>query len=299
MNQQSPATSPDILLFGATGQVGWELERALAPLGDLATPDREMVDLTDLDGLAAYVRDQNPDLLVNAAAYTDVDGAESDESRAFRLNAEAPRVIAEASRELGIPLIHYSTDYVFDGELDRPYREDDQTNPLGVYGRSKLAGERAVAKQAGRWLIFRTSWVYGRRRSNFLETMLGLADEHHELRVVDDEIGAPTWCRDIAEATAQALVVWRQQSYPRKLSGRYHLTASGSTSWCEFARRIFETWPTVDADGIEVEPIPSEEYPTVAPRPANSVLSNDRVEETFRLRLPDWAASLDKVVDRS
>ena len=297
MHEQPDNPRPDILLLGGTGQIGWELCRTLAPIGNLVAPGRDQLDLDQPAQIPSFVDRIDPDLIVNAAAFTDVDGAEEQTSAARRLNAEVPDQLARAAAGRDIPLVHYSTDYVFDGRADRPYREDDPTNPLGVYGETKLDGERAVADAADRWLTLRTSWVYSLRRSNFLKTMLRLAETHRQLQVVVDEIGAPTGARAIAEATAQAVAIWQTRGWTADLSGLYHLTADGSTSWHGFAEAIFELAPEVDAETIEVQPIASADYPTAAERPAYSVLSGAKLFETFYLQLPDWRDSLERLFE--
>lgn len=264
--------------------VGWELEHSLAPLGELRAYDRAGLDLAQPDAIVARVREAKPQLIVNAAAYTAVDRAESEPELAMQVNGTAPGILAEEAKRAGALLVHYSTDYVFDGRKDGPYVEDDAPNPLGVYGRTKLAGERAIQASGCRHLILRTSWVYGLRGKNFLLTMLRLAQERPELRVVDDQFGAPTWCRHIATATAHLA----ESACAADDGGLYHMTAAGSTSWCGFAREILA------ARGIAtpVVPIATREYPTPARRPANSVLSSARLAARYGLRLPDWPVSL-------
>lgn len=281
-------------MLGGNGQVGWELARALAPLGELAVATRAgegglRVDLARPDTLARAFDAVRPRLVVNAAAYTAVDKAESEPDVAEAVNALAPGVIGELAARRGAAVVHYSTDYVFDGELDRPYREEDATAPAGVYGRTKLRGEQALLDATADALIFRTAWVYGRHGHNFLRTMLRLFRERDELRVVDDQIGSPTWSRMIAEATAQ--IIARLEGEPARigeLGGIYHLTAAGRTSWHGFAAAILE------GSGLDCRllPISTREYPTPARRPAWSVLDNSKLFETFGLRLPDWDLSL-------
>ena len=223
-----------ILLTGRNGQVGWELERTLAPLGEVLAFDRKGFDLAEPDEICHSLRELKPDIIVNAAAYTAVDRAEAESDMAMAINATAPGIMAEEARRLGALLVHYSTDYVFDGAKSAPYTEEDATGPVNTYGRSKLAGERAIWESGCRHLIFRTSWVYGTRGGNFLRTILRLAAERDELRVVDDQIGAPTWCRMIAEASSLAL------ARPDVPVGLYHLAGSGETSWFGFARAILK-----------------------------------------------------------
>jgi dTDP-4-dehydrorhamnose reductase len=274
-----------ILLLGRNGQVGWELERALAPLGEITALGRAELDLADVPRLAATVRTLQPGVIVNAAAYTAVDKAESDRDAAFAVNATAPRVLGEEAKRIRALLVHYSTDYVFDGAKGAPYVEDDATHPLNVYGASKLAGEEAIRKSACRHLILRTSWVYGPRGANFMLTMLRLAKERPELRVVDDQLGAPTSSKSIADATATVLA--RALESPR-LGGLYHLAAAGETSWCGFAREILAQAGLA----TPVVPIPTEQYPTPARRPRDSRLDCARLRETFGVTLARWEEAL-------
>ncbi len=280
-----------ILLTGKSGQVGWELQRTLATLGKVVAVDVGELDLAKPEAIREVVRAIRPDIIVNPAAYTAVDKAESEPALAHSINAEAPRVFAEEAKLLGAWMVHYSTDYVFDGAKTDAYLETDIPNPQSVYGKTKLAGEEAVRAAGGKHLILRTSWVYGSRGHNFMLTMLRLAKERKELRVVDDQIGAPTWCRSLAEITAQILAQLHMPGRDEgEVSGTYHLTSSGSVSWCGFTREILarsglETLPNLVA-------IPSHEYPTPATRPKNSVLSNEKLNRTFGLAAGDWEANL-------
>jgi dTDP-4-dehydrorhamnose reductase len=286
-----------ILLTGKNGQVGWELRRTLMPLGEIVATDREEMDLTDPVAVRRLIREVKPHILVNPGAYTAVDRAESEPELAMKINAQAPGVMAEEAARLGALLVHYSTDYVFDGRKEQPYAEEDAPNPLNVYGRSKLAGEEAIRASGALHLILRTSWVYGLRGKNFLLTVLRLAREREELRIVADQFGAPTWSRLIAEATA--LMIARSTAdglfAPGERSGIYHLSCNGQASWHEFARTIREN---AIAAGLlpencaRIEAIPSSDYPTPARRPAYSVLANDKLRSTFGLRLPDWREAL-------
>ncbi|WP_199189550.1 dTDP-4-dehydrorhamnose reductase [Trinickia dabaoshanensis] len=292
-----------ILLTGAGGQVGFELARSLQGLGRVVACDRAALDLSDLARVREAVRGIRPALVVNAAAYTAVDRAETDAEAAMLINGAAPGVLAEEAARIGAPLVHYSTDYVFDGRGNAAYTEEDEPNPQNEYGRSKLAGERAVAAAGGAHLIFRTSWVYGMRGKNFLLTMLRLGAEREALNVVNDQIGAPTWSNTIAVMTANILAQAigagatdraRCDEWWRERSGVYHLTASGQTSWHGFAEAIFEvsalgTKPTVHA-------IPTSAYPTPAKRPSNSRLSNDKLARAFGLCPPDWREALNLCV---
>ena len=285
-----------ILITGANGQVGFELTRSLQGLGTLVALDRSRLDLADLDQVRAVVRQIKPTLIVNAAAYTAVDRAESESELAMLVNGQAPGVLAEEAKRLGAAMIHYSTDYVFDGTKSCPYVEEDMVNPQNAYGRSKLAGERAVAEVGGAHLTLRTSWVYGRRGGNFLLTMLRLAAERPELRIVADQYGAHTWCASIAALTAH--VVAQARAVPVRdtadwwtdKSGTYHMTASGSTSWFGFAEAIFEL-AALELKP-KVVPIAASDYPLPAKRPANSRLLNDKLASAFGLKSPDWRDAL-------
>lgn len=284
----------NILLTGVNGQVGWELARALAPLGRVAGFTSRDLDLADPAAIRARVAEIKPRLIVNPAAYTAVDKAESEPDRVRAVNAIAPGVLAEAARKCGAILVHYSTDYVFDGTKDGPYLEDDPTGPLNVYGATKLEGEEAIRASGARHLIFRTSWVYGRRGVNFLLTMQRLMKERPELRIVADQHGAPTWCRTIADATAQALAQYlspaRGADRPEPW-GTYHLSTGGATTWHGFAQAIAELTPLERRPALI--PIPSAEYPTPARRPANSRLDNGKLARVFGLRPPDWREALE------
>jgi len=283
-----------ILVPGKTGQVGWELQSALAPLGAVIALDRSGMDLASPGSIRRAIRDAKPQVIINAAAYNNVDKAESEPELAMQVNGVAPGIMAEEAKRLGAILVHYSTDYVFDGELDRPYVEDDPTNPLSAYGRGKLAGEQAIRESSATHLIFRTSWVYAARGHNFLRTILKLARERTELRIVDDQIGAPTWARAIAEITAQVLATNSGNlDKLREKSGRYHLTAAGATSWFGFAGAILaEAKGTLGKDLPRLIPIPTSEYPLPARRPANSRLDNSKLVQTFGLTPPSWEAML-------
>jgi dTDP-4-dehydrorhamnose reductase len=285
------AERPVILVTGRDGQVGFELARALAPLGEVRAVDVADVDLRDAGAARDLVRDVRPSIVVNPAAYTAVDKAESDADVARAVNAVAPGILAEEAARLGAPFIHYSTDYVFDGEKRAPYTEEDTPNPTGAYGRTKLAGEEAVRCAGGRHVILRLAWVYGTRGQNFLLTMLRLGRERRALRVVDDQIGAPTWCRMIAEATAP---LCRDLLAGAGLaSGVYHLPAGGSTSWFGFAKEIFDRAKELLPGGPpSLEPIPTEAYPTPARRPAYSVLSGAKIAAAAGIALPHWREQL-------
>jgi dTDP-4-dehydrorhamnose reductase len=285
-----------ILLTGRDGQVGFELARRLAPLGDLMAFDRAGLDLADPDALVAACRLVRPALIVNAAAYTAVDRAQTERETAHAVNGRAPGILAEEARRLGAVLVHYSTDYVFDGRKRAPYVETDRTAPLNEYGRSKLAGEAAITASGCKHLVLRTSWVYGPRGRNFLLTMLALAAARDEVRVVADQRGAPTSSVFLAEATARAIAAIPEQGVP---SGVYHLSASGETTWSGFARAIFAR--AAARPGFRaprVVPIPSSEYPTPAPRPAYSVLSHRKFAAAFGFAPTRWQAQLDECMAR-
>jgi dTDP-4-dehydrorhamnose reductase len=278
-------TRPVILLTGAAGQLGTELSRVLPAHGELVAVERAALDLADADAIAATVRRVSPQIIVNAAGYTAVDRAESEPAVADAINARAPGILAEEAKRLGALLIHYSTDYVFDGSSTRPYREDERPNPLNVYGRSKLAGERAIAAAGCAHLILRTSWIYGWHGQNFLLTMKRLAATRDELRIVADQFGVPNWSRALADATARLLS--HGAAALSSKSGIYHLSGRGRASWFDFARAIFD-----DADLPRVVPITTPEYPTLARRPAFAVLDTGKLENAFGIALPDWRQTL-------
>lgn len=295
-----------ILITGATGQIGWQLQRTLAPLGDVSACTRSELDFTKPEAAAVFIRDHKPDVVVNAAAYTAVDRAESELAEAHTINAETPgRIAGELARTGGL-LIQYSTDYVFDGRQTGPYDEDDSTAPLNVYGQTKLAGEQAIAATGCPHIILRTTWVYDIRGKNFLRTVLRLAREREELTMVADQHGAPTWARTIAEATAQIVArsAQKRDTSSWGYSGIFHLTSAGETTWAGFAQQILEEyealaeWPADTGEwgsplmAKRVVPVTTDQFPTPARRPGNSVLSNRKLEATFGLRLPDWRDSL-------
>ena len=285
-----------VLVTGCRGQVGSEVVRALDGIAHVVPHDRATLDLEDAAAVARGVRDARPDVIVNAAAYTAVDQAESDEARAHAVNAVAPGVMAEEARKLGALLLHFSTDYVFDGTKPVPYVEDDPPAPLGAYGRTKLAGERAIAAAGGDHAILRTSWVYGPHGRNFMLTMLKLAATREELRIVDDQHGAPTSSLQLARLTRSLLAPEGRLDRAsldrvRSRSGLYHATAAGTTTWFGFAQAIFASAPP-GVPRPRLTPIPTKDYPTPARRPANSVLSNERLARAFGVRMDDWRAGL-------
>ncbi len=290
-----------ILLFGKAGQVGWELQRSLAPLGTLVALDARSPelcgDLTDLPGLARTVAQVAPDVIVNAAAHTAVDRAESEPDLARAVNALGPGALAEAAQRGGALMVHFSTDYVFDGSGDRPWTEDDAPAPLNVYGRTKLEGEQLVARNSPRHLIFRTSWVYSTRGANFPKTMLRLAREREQLDVIDDQVGAPTGADLVADVTAHAM---RSVMGNPALAGLYHLVAAGETSWNGYARFVLrqaqQAAVALKAGPDAVRPVPSSAFPTAARRPHNSRLDASLLQRRFGLQLPHWQAGVARML---
>ncbi|UTW09635.1 dTDP-4-dehydrorhamnose reductase [Pseudomonas benzenivorans] len=279
-----------ILLLGQHGQVSQELQLCLAGQAELVVRGRDQLDLGQPEQIRQLVRALRPELIINAAAHTAVDQAESEPELAFAINAMAPEVLAQEAAALDVPLIHYSTDYVFDGDKPTPYIEADEPNPLGVYGRSKLAGEQAIQAVGGAHLILRTSWVYSLHGRNFLLTMQRLLQERDALKVVADQIGAPTWAGSIAAATAELIGHWRSgQAGPW---GTYHLTGQGETSWFGFASAIAEQLRTQGKATAQLEAIPSSAYPTPAQRPLNSRLDCSRLQRDWHIQLPDWHDAL-------
>lgn len=282
-----------ILLLGKNGQVGSELRSTLASLGELTAWDRSELDLSNPDSIREKIRVLRPNIIVNAVAYTAVDKAESESDLAMAVNGTAPGILAEEAARLDALLVHYSTDYVFDGSKSSPYTEQDATNPLNVYGRSKLAGEQAICAQASRFLIFRTTWVYDAHGKNFLSTIKRAGTQRSELTIVDDQIGAPTWSREIAKATMQIIEHYLERTNQKQCNGIYHLTAQGQTSWFGFAQTAAEQGLFADLDHPPaLRAIPSKEYPTPAKRPMYSVLSNAKLLKQFGVQLPDWKESL-------
>ncbi len=287
-----------LLLFGADGQVGWELRRSLSLLGEVIPVSRAWVDLRDAQGIRAIANEIRPAALINAAAYTAVDKAESEPNLARAINAQAPAIMAEAARALDIPLVHYSTDYVYDGRKSGAYVEGDAAAPLSVYGVTKLAGDEAVADSGCRHLILRTTWVYAARGHNFIKTILRLAGERDVLRIVADQVGAPTSAELIADVTATAL---HKMLMGQHEGGLYHCAAAGSISWHGYARYIVEQAMAqgreLKASPEAIEPIPTSDYPVPAARPANSVLDCRRLENDFNLTLPDWRVHVARTIE--
>jgi dTDP-4-dehydrorhamnose reductase len=289
-----------ILIFGRVGQVGWELRHKLACLGEIVSVEYPEVDFTKPDSLRAVVQAERPGVIVNAAAYTAVDKAETERELAMAINGTAPGVLAEEARKLGSLLVHYSTDYVFNGSGTRPWIETDTPAPLNVYGATKLAGDEAIQASGCEHLIFRTSWVYGARGNNFLLTMLKLAKERSELSIVDDQVGAPTSSECIAQATADVLaqVLTPTGNGINGRSGVYHLSNSGETSWFGFARSLLtKANATMGVRLPVLNPIATSDFPRPAPRPGNSRLCGQKLEDVFRERLPHWETGLELVLE--
>ena len=291
-----------VLLLGKNGQVGWELQRSLALLGDLVALDSRSpapwsADLSKPESLAATVRGVAPQIIVNAAAYTAVDKAEAEPDLARRINATAPGVLAREAAACGAWLVHYSTDYVFDGSGSTPWVEDSPTGPLSVYGRTKLEGEQLIRESGCQHLIFRTSWVFAARGGNFPKTMLRLAKERSRLTVIDDQIGAPTGADVLADLTAHAL---RTALRDRQVAGTYHAVAAGETSWHGYAQHVIAfaraVGQDIKVDADAIEPVPTSAFPTPARRPGNSRLSTEKLRKTFGVTLPDWQTGVDRML---
>jgi dTDP-4-dehydrorhamnose reductase len=287
---------PGLLLLGKFGQLGWELQRSLAPLGNILALDYPEINLVQYDSLDDVLREAHPDVIINATAYTAVDQAEKEAETAMAINAHAPQIMAEWALANGAALIHYSTDYVFDGKRGRPYFETDKPNPLGMYGESKLAGEMAIEDVGCAHLIFRTSWVYSIRRDSFVTKVLSWARKQSELRIVDDQVSNPTWCRMLAEATALLLAKAGKDSHGwiNERRGLYHLAGDGHTSRLGWARMILKFDPHRDQQIVQdLQPAKTSDYPTPAQRPLFSALNCDKFSDTFSLRLPDWQEALE------
>ncbi len=284
-----------ILLIGKNGQLGWELNRTLFTLGEITVVDYPEIDLADVRSISTLIGEVKPCVIVNAAAYTNVDKAESEPELARLVNAAAPGVMAEAARKSGAALIHYSTDFVFDGKKGSPYIESDAPNPINVYGETKLAGERAVQQAGGAYLVFRTSWVYSMRQGGFVTKVLQWARQQDTLRIVDDQVGSPTWARLLAEATAQVIAQGRGDpvEYIREKAGLYHLAGAGSASRYEWARAILELDPHKEEHKVKaLLPAKTAEFPSAAKRPSQTGLSNDRLKMTFMLQPLSWETNL-------
>ena len=303
-SQVSPFSSqmlPRLLITGCNGQLGFELQRALAPLGEVVAFARADCDLSNPDSIRAAVRAAKPDVIFNAGAYTAVDKAESEPDLAHAINAVAPGIIGEEAARMGALVIHYSTDYVFDGTKPEAYLENDTPNPLGGYGITKLGGEYALAASGAMHLIFRTSWVYGLNGKNFIKTILRLASERSELKIVADQFGAPTGAALLADVSAHVAARYLREGADSFPFGLYHLVASGETSWHELARHVVAKATAADwkllATPDRILPITTSQYPTPAARPANSRLNTSKFSEAFGLQLPDWRNGVDQVMD--
>ena len=288
-----------ILLTGKTGQIGEELNNIVGDLGNLITVDKEQLDLSKPNSIEPVILDIKPDIIINPAAYTAVDKAEKEPDLAMTVNAIAPGLLAKAARKVGAGLIHYSTDYVFDGCSEIPYKEEDPPNPLNVYGKTKLAGEKALAEAGIPFLIIRTGWVYSLHGKNFLRTIKKLAEEKDIIQVIDDQIGAPTWARSVALKTHQILKQclnkkWLETKDP-SLSGIFHLTCQGKTSWHGFARKVLNI--SNASQNIKLIAIPTSDYPTPATRPSNSLLNNEKIQKVFGLDMPHWEDALKDCMD--
>ncbi len=286
-----------ILLTGKNGQVGWELNRSLSPLGTVFALGRNEMDLSKPETLGRVIQEIKPNIIINAAAYTAVDKAESEPELAMTVNGIAPKIIAQEAKKIGAGMIHYSTDYVFDGQATSPYNEENPTCPLSLYGESKLAGEKGVSQAGIPHIIFRTSWVYSLRGSNFLLTMQKLAQTRKQIKVVDDQKGAPTWSRAIAEGTVKILKPYLKEGYPLALpdSGVFHMSCGGETNWFIFAKKILELSDL--ANNAELIPIPTIEYPTPAARPQYSLLSNNKLKQVFHYEMPHWENALQECLN--
>ncbi|MGJ0577781.1 dTDP-4-dehydrorhamnose reductase [Xenorhabdus bovienii] len=289
-----------ILLFGKNGQVGWELQRALAPLGELIAletkSEKYHADFLEPEKLAATIQQINPDIIVNAAAYTAVDKAESDKETAQKINVDSVAILAKSAQNINAWLIHYSTDYVFNGKGENPWQENDIPAPLSVYGKTKLDGENVIINNCDKYLIFRTSWVYASKGSNFAKTMLNLGKKHNQLSIINDQFGSPTSAELLADCTAHAIRVAIKNPH---VAGLYHLTATGTTTWYEYAKLVFN-----EAQKYQIElsiqnviPISTAEYPLPAKRPHNSRLNTNKFEKTFKLKLPDWKQGVIRTVN--
>ena len=301
VNPAHSLKTPRFFITGANGQLGFELQRALAPLGEVAACGRDACDLSSPDSIRAAVRAAKPDVIFSAGAYTAVDKAESEPDLARAINATAPRILGEEAAKLGALVIHYSTDYVFDGTKPSAYREEDATNPLGVYGKTKLEGENALAASGADHLIFRTSWVFGAHGKNFIKTILRLASSRDELRIVADQFGAPTGAALLADTSTHIAARYLRDGRENFPFGLYHLTAGGETSWHSFAQHIVAKATAANtplqATPERILPIPAAEYPTPAARPENSRLDTAKFRTAFGLHLPDWTDGVDQVLD--
>ena len=289
-----------ILLFGKNGQVGWEINRSLQPLGEVVALGRDDADFSDPESLRYIINNIKPDVIVNAVAYTAVDKAENEEDLATTINGTAPGVLAEEASKINALLVHYSTDYIFDGTSNRPYLESDAPNPINAYGRSKLAGERAIQSSGCDFIILRTSWVYASRGSNFLQTIIRLAKEKNELNIIDDQIGTPTWARYIADSTSCLIskILNDQVSDNIEINEIFHLANEGQCSWYQFADEIVSRLKDFDQSiKTEVKPISSDQYASVADRPKYTVLCSDKIEREMLLQNIGWQSAVELCLD--
>lgn len=287
-----------ILLFGKVGQVGWELRRTLMPMGEVVCLGRPDVELSLADSIRDHIKAVKPDIIINACAYTAVDKSEKEFDLAKKINADAPGVMGEEAKKLGALLVHYSTDYVYDGTKRTPYVETDTPNPLGSYAKTKHLGDEAIRQTDCNHLIFRLCWVYGNRGSNFMLTMQRLARKREKIKVVADQIGCPTWSRAVAEVTAKAVFQVKNNADAERFSGTYHLCSSGQTSWHGFAKAIVDLMPPEERKCVKVEDINNSTYPTPTLRPYYTVMSTQKLQDTFGLKLPDWYEMLKHVVEK-
>ena len=286
---------PLIVVTGRKGQIGYELERVMSLLGNVIAIDMDVVDYTGPDMIVSFMREHKPDIVINTAAYTSVDKAEEDDSLAMKINGEAPGVIAGELKKTGGLMVHFSTDYAYDGKKLAPYHEEDSTNPLSVYAMTKLAGDKAVIDSGAKHLILRTSWIYGARGKNFLLTMLGLCQAGKELRVVNDQLGAPTWCRAVAEGVG--LILSQKAAYDAAYSGIYHMTCAGKVTWYEFAVKIAKYYEYKTKKRVSVFPVSTGEYPMKAKRPKYGVLDNRKLNSCFGVILPEWEVCFKQVME--
>ncbi|MFD0589828.1 dTDP-4-dehydrorhamnose reductase [Paenibacillus sp. GCM10027627] len=289
------------MLIGKNGQVGWELNKGLLLANELISVSREQLDLKDEQETRAFIRSVNPQLIINATAFNGVELAEKDSKEADWINGTIPGILAEEALNQKAAFIHFSTDYVFDGTKSSPYTEEDMPNPINAYGKSKLQGETNIKQVGGSYMIFRTSWAYGLRGKNFLLTILDLVRNHQEVKVVTDQRGAPTWCSDISNAILDILDLGKSDmnSFFKQHSGLYHLTSQGSTTWFEFAHTFIDLYMKHTGETIpQVIPISSKDYHAIAKRPQNSILSNQKINDTFNVHLNDWKYSLNQVISR-
>ena len=285
---------PLIVVTGCNGQIGYEITRIMTLLGDVMPVDMDELDLSRSEKVVSFMREHKPDIVINTAGYTSVDTAESNENAAMQVNAVVPGIIAEELKKTGGLIVHFSTDFAYDGTKTAPYHENDRVNPLSVYAKTKLAGDAAIIESGAKHLIFRTSWIYGARGRNFLLTMLSLCKNREELSVVNDQLGAPTWCRAVAEGVG--LVLSRKEAFDPAYSGLYHMTCAGKVTWYEFAVKIAKFYEYKTKNRITVYPVSTGEYPMKAKRPKYSVLDNSKLNSAFGIVMPDWTVCFKQVM---